>query len=63
MSRQCVVPMTEAEATIRSAIRVHARKAKHKDADVQKGCETCVLLLAINSNLFREAMWVEVEQP
>lgn len=62
MRKQWVVKLDDVEATIRSAIRVHARKAGHKDGDVQYGCPICNLLLAMNANMNREAELVEMEE-
>ncbi len=53
------VPMVAVEQSIRSAIRVHARKEKHPKLDVLFGCATCILLLALNQSIAREAVEVE----
>jgi hypothetical protein len=55
-----VVAWDDIERTIRSAIRVHARKAGHKDQDIKQGCEMCTLLMAMDWNLHRDAILADV---
>jgi hypothetical protein len=61
MTRELVVTLEDVEANIRAVIRVHVRKAGHKDEDVAPGCETCLVLIALNMGLTRDAKFVEME--
>jgi hypothetical protein len=49
-----VVAWPDIEQSVRRAIEVHIAKAHHKGKDVEQGCDTCLLLLALNFNMRRK---------